>query len=163
MIIFTAILYSILCTLFAYKGDLDRGVIIFLLIDLLVVSTIFIGKSIFKYYKIIDNLIDQMNDHLKQREKIIEGVRKSFAFDHVKSAFYMIQYFKTIGLKDQIKDIRHQLVTFGVQENIANNDNLLSKFLLDLGQQKYQITVDSKNKRFIFTQKQTENEIQSQV
>ena len=164
MYFFIGLYNYIMHVLFYYPNEIDKFVVVFLLADLMIVSLIQIGKSIMYYYHVIQNLIDQMNDHLREREKIIESVRKAFAFDHIKAAYYNILYLHSINVEEPIKGIKDQLITFGVDPEILNDDAKFTKFLVDVGQEKYQIKVDSQNKKFIFTKLEEEQqnaEIQS--
>lgn len=163
MYFFIGLYNYIMHVLFCYSNEIDRFVILFLLADLLIVSLIQIGKSIMHYYHVIQNLIDQMNDHLREREEIIESVRKAFAFDHIKAAYYNILYLRSINVEEPIKGIKDQLITFGVDPEILNDDAKFTKFLVDVGQEKYQIKVDSQNKKFIFTKLEEEQQQNAEI
>lgn len=157
MYFFIGLYNYIMHTLFCYPNEIDRFVILFLLIDLLIVAAIQICKGVFQHYKIIQNIIDQFNDHLKQRSDVIESVRKAFAFDHVKSAYYNILYLESINVKEPIESIQQELIQFGVSQEIIKDRKKFTDFLVALGQDKYQIIVDSQNKKFRFIKKEEDD------
>lgn len=131
---------------------------IFLLIDLMLACIAGFFRSVEKHYKIINNILDQYNNKLKQNYEITENIRKCFAFQKIKGSIYTILYFKSIGAENEVKNIRQDLINFGVDKEIAEDDIKLSLFLKEFGEGKYQLIVDSKKKKFSFRKKETENQ-----
>lgn len=100
------------------------------------------------------NILDQYNKHLGQNYKITENVRKCFAFQKAKCGLYTILYFKSIGLEKEVEKVQQDLINFGIDKEIAKDENKLSIFIKEFGEDKYQLIVDSKNKKFSFKKKE---------
>ena len=79
-LILTGFWNTILHYTLTFNTDVDKFVYMFLLIDLLIASVACIIRTIDKYYNIVQNLIDQLNQRLAERDKIIDNIRKVFAF-----------------------------------------------------------------------------------
>lgn len=136
-----------------FDTDIDKFIFTFLLVDLFIAAIACFLRDIDKNYHIIQKLCDQFNEHLAKRDKIIEATRKGFAFEKVKASHFCIIYFKMIGIKKQVEKAQQDLINFGVDKEIVENDEKLLKFLQELGQDKYQIKVNEKEKKFVFIKK----------
>ena len=147
---------------FHFENDWDRGVVLFLLIDLLIFSVIHIGKSIKTHYKVMEHIVDQFNEFLSKRDEIIKNIRKSYAFEKVRGNYFNILFLKRLGnndrTKEQIELAQKDLINFGLDEQIARDDGKLSQFLIDYNQDKYEIIVDQKAKKFHFIRKEQKSE-----
>lgn len=146
---------------FHFENKWDRGVILFLLIDLLIFSIICIGRSIKNNYKAMEYIVNQFNELLSKRDEIIKNIRKCFAFEKVRGGYFNILFLRKLGnnekITEQIKLIQQELINFGLDEQIAKNDNKISQFLIDYNQDKYDIIVDQKARKFHFIRKDEEN------
>lgn len=140
-----------------FNTDIDRFVFIFLLIDLFIAAVACLIRDLEKNYKIMDNVIEQFNNHLAKRNEIIDNVRKGFVFQKLRSCYYGILYFKVIDIKAQVEIIQKDLINFGVDEQIVKDDGKLLTFLQEVGQNKYQIQVNEKEKKFIFIRKEEDD------
>lgn len=105
----------------------------------------------------LKNIMDQFNNHLSKRDKIIQEIRQNFIFEKIKSAFFSIQYFKMMGANDQIKLAKQDLAKYGIESEIIEDQKLLYQLLMDLQEKKYKIVVDTKNQKFIFIKKEQNN------
>lgn len=110
----------------------------------------------------LKNIMDQFNDHLSKRDKVIQELRQNFIFEKIKGAFFSIQYFKIKKIPDQIKLAKQDLAKFGISTDLINDDNKLYQFLMDLQQKKYKIIVDTKNHKFLFELKEEFQKIEEE-
>lgn len=154
---FTGFINTILHYTLTFNTDVDKFIYMFLLIDLLIASVACIIRTIDKYYNIVQNLIDQLNQRLAERDKIIDNIRKVFAFQKLKSSYFSMMYFKALNLKNQINKVQQDLITFGLDEQIAKDEQKLFQFVQQFGADKYQVKVNQKDKKFIFIRKEEDD------
>ena len=147
-------------TLFSVRGTVDRVFMFYFLSFLLLLVFIEIGKRVFAWGVSFEKIVDKFNEHLSKRDEIIQGVRKAYAFEKIKSGVFSIQYFKMLNLPNNVNTEKKTLIQFGIDKDIVEDDQKLAEFLADYGNGKYDIIVDSQNKKFIFVRKQ-KNEEQS--
>ena len=145
---------------FCYQNDWDRGIVLFLLIDLLIFCIINIGRSIKTNYKVMEHIVDQFNGFLSKRDEVIASLRRSLAWEKVRGNYFNILFLRRLGrngsTKEQIELAQKDLINFGLDEQIARDDNKLSQFLIDFNQNKYELVVDQKAKKFYFVRKEQE-------
>lgn len=141
-----------------FNTQIDRFVFMFLLFDLLIASIACILRELEKNYNITKHLCDQFNEHLSKRDKVLDATRKCFVFQKIRANHYSIIYFKSIGIDREVKKAQQDLIDFGIDKEIVEDDGKLLAFLQDVGQGKYDIKVNEKEKKFTFIRKEQDQE-----
>ena len=130
-------LNTILHYTLTFDTEIDRFVFMLLLFDLLIAAVACFFRDLEKNFKITEKLCDQFNEHLAKRDKILDATRKGFIFEKIRANHYSIIYFKAIGIDREVKKAQQDLINFGVDKEIVEDDNKLLQFLQDVGQDKY--------------------------
>ena len=108
----------------------------------------------------MEHIVDQFNEFLSKRDEVIASLRRSFAWEKVRGNYFNILFLRRLGrngsTKEQIELAQKDLINFGLDEQIARDDNKLSQFLIDFNQNKYELVVDQKAKKFYFVRKEEE-------
>lgn len=120
-----------------FNTEIDRFVFMFLLFDLLIASVACFFRELEKNFKITEKLCDQFNEHLAKRDKILDATRKGFIFEKIRANHFSIIYFKAIKLEKEVKKAQQDLINFGIDKEIVEDDGKLLQFLQDVGQDKY--------------------------